>query len=135
MRPGSAACRAAGRAAASARAPASSPGPRGGGGSPRRWLSAQFLELGPVGGELLPLLVDHVRGRLRYEALVGELALPPLYLGPELHPPLLDARRHGRGIDPLGLQQLDSGDARDRRAAILRELDPGKPRDQLVRSR
>src|SRR3954452_7366842 len=95
-RSGSAACRAAAPAAASAPGRASSPAPRGGAGSLRRGrLSAQFLELRPVGGELVPLRVHHVGRRLGDEALVGEPALPPLPLRAELLPPLRDAGTHG----------------------------------------
>src|SRR5215217_3368096 len=107
--------------------PAISPGGRRGPSAP------QLLELSPIGGELRALRVDHVGRRLGDKPLVGELPLPPPHLGPELLSPLLDSGANRVGVDAFGLEHLDTAHVSDRLSPVLRELDPGKARDQLVR--
>src|SRR3954447_11004396 len=55
----------------------------GPGGGPMPSGSSERLELRLELGELPPLAVDHVGGRLRHEPLVGQLALGPRDLGLE----------------------------------------------------
>src|SRR4051812_23826087 len=72
-------------------------------------------ELGLEPGELLALGLDHLRGRLGDEALVGELALGPGDLA--LEPLALrgGAPRLGLGVDGVGGEDRDRA-ARDRDA-------------------
>src|SRR5262249_62276346 len=119
----SAPCRPACRPAASARGRASTRAPPGGAGSLQPCpLSAEFLELRLVGGELLALGIDHVRGSLGDEPLVGELPLAALHLGAQPLAPLLDSPSDDLRIDALGLQQLDPADAGAGLPSVLREL-------------
>ena len=120
--------------AASARAPASSRSDSTRCEVSSAALSAQLLELGPVARELPALRVDHVGRGLGRRSSLASLRLARFDLEREASRAARSEPRTASGVDPSVSRSSTPGHtARDRRAAVLRELDSrARLADQLL---